>query len=325
MSDTLHVDRPATEPHGALDRARSNKETVWDDVSGPASKAGRMTAAPAASLSAAVAAGDDAADKEKDKYTVPGLERGLLILSQFSRHEPVLSAPEIARRLGIPRSTVFRLLTTLEQLGFIEHDATGRDYRLTAAVLRLGFEPMATKDLTELARPILERLRDATGCTCNLVVRDGRSVVYVGRVAQHSPYANTVHLGTRLPAHATLFGRVLLRDLSFETLQTLYPEERLHQVTDKTPATVAELYRLMQHDRHTDYVFDKDYYEAGIATLAVPVWGGGQKIIASLGITVSSADDDTARLSHLASQACRAARELSGLLDHIVIATNSQH
>lgn len=325
MSDTLHVDTPTATSHGRLARVHSNTESGWDEVSVSQLNEGGDTALPASSISIPSPALTDAAEKEKDKYTVPGLERGLLILSQFGRHEPVLSAPEIARRLGIPRSTVFRLLTTLEQLGFIERDATGRDYRLTAAVLRLGFEPMATKDLTELARPILERLRDVTGCTCNLVVRDGRSVVYVGRVAQHSPYANTVHLGTRLPAHATLFGRVLLRDLSFETLQTLYPEERLHQVTDKTPATVAELYRLMQHDRQTDYVFDKDYYEAGIATLAVPVWGGGQKIIASLGITVSSADDDSARLSHLASQACRAARELSGLLDHIVIATNSQH
>lgn len=259
-----------------------------------------------------------------DKYTVPGLERGLRILSQFSRHEPVLSAPELARRLAIPRSTVFRLLATLEQLGLIQRDASGRDYCLNSGVLRLGFECLASKELTELGRPILERLRDRTGHSCNLVVRDGRSIVYVGRAVQQKAYANTVHLGTRLPAHATLFGRVLLRDLSFEALQILYPEELLHRVTDKTPATVLDLYRLAQADKSCEYVFDADYYEAGIATLAVPVFGYGGKVVASLGITVSSAESDGQTIQSLAASACQSARELSGLLDHIVTATNPQ-
>lgn len=261
-----------------------------------------------------------------NKYVVPGLERGLQILQQFSRSEPVLSAPELARRLDIPRSTVFRLLTTLEQLGQIQRDASGRDFCLANGVLRLGFEFLASRELTELGRPFLERLRDLSGCTCNLVVRDGRSVVYVGRAVQTGPLGNTVQLGTRLPAHATLFGRVLLRDVSFDALSTLYPEEYLHRVTDKTPATVHDLYRLIQADRERDYVFDTDYYETGIATVAVPVFGGyDHKVVAALGITISGSALCTLRLDALATLACQAARELSGLLDHIVPAANSPY
>jgi DNA-binding IclR family transcriptional regulator len=60
---------------------------------------------------------EQAYDDGSDRYTVPGLERGLRLLCEFSRHEKSLSAPELAKRLDVPRSTVFRLLATLERMG----------------------------------------------------------------------------------------------------------------------------------------------------------------------------------------------------------------
>src|SRR5450830_376738 len=99
-------------------------------------------------------------DESQEKYLVPGLERGLRLLCEFSRQDKTLSAPELARRLDVPRSTVFRLLTTLERMGFVERNDGGRDYRLGMAVLRLGFEYLASLELTEIGRPLLDRLRD---------------------------------------------------------------------------------------------------------------------------------------------------------------------
>ncbi|MGE8473577.1 MAG: helix-turn-helix domain-containing protein, partial [Paraburkholderia hospita] len=78
-------------------------------------------------------------DRNDANYRVPGLERGLRILTEFSPREPVLGAPELSKRLGIPRTTVFRLLQTLESLGFLERADRDRNYRLGVAVLRLGF------------------------------------------------------------------------------------------------------------------------------------------------------------------------------------------
>lgn len=167
------------------------------------------------------------AAKDTEKYAVPGLERGLRILSEFSRQTPTLTAPELARRLSVPRTTIFRLLVTLENLGFVERLNNGRDYQLGTAVLRLGFEYLASLSITELSRPILERLRDDTGYSSNLVIRDRRDIVYIQKVAPASVFSSSVHIGTRLPAHATVLGRVLLSHHSFEQLQALYPEERL--------------------------------------------------------------------------------------------------
>src|SRR5262245_20152814 len=167
---------------------------------------------------------NDNNDRDADRYTVPGLERGLRILCEFSRREPALTAPELARRLGVPRSTVFRLLVTLEQMGFVERTPDGRAHRLGLAVLRLGFEYMASLDIVALGRPLLERLRDDTAYAASLVVRDGRDIVYLQRAAPQSPFATTVTVGTRLPAHATVLGHVLLGDLTLSALRALYPE-----------------------------------------------------------------------------------------------------
>ncbi len=254
---------------------------------------------------------------DNSHYIVPGLERGLRILSAFTRNEAVLSAPELARRLEIPRSTVFRLLATLEQMGLVERDASGKDYRLGLGVLRLGFECLASKEMIELGKPILEALRDEVGYSCNLVVRDGRFVVYVARAVVQAPFSNNVHLGMRLPAHATLFGRILLRDLSFESLQALYPEEYLHQSTEFTPATVFDLFKLMQADKSSGYLFDPGYFEPSISTLAAPIRGAGASIVAAIGVTIPTAHVERLDITGLGEATARAASRLSQLLDHV--------
>ncbi len=135
-------------------------------------------------------------------YSVPGLECGLRILAEFSSHEPVLGAPELSRRIGIPRTTTFCLLQTLESLGFLERAADDRSYRLGVAVLRLGFEYLSSLELTDFGQPILDRLRDDTGFSSHLLIRDERDVVFVARAQTRDPMFSSVkiHVGTRLPA-----------------------------------------------------------------------------------------------------------------------------
>src|SRR6201985_2097243 len=126
----------------------------------------------------------DSADDDSSgasTYLVPGLERGLRILAEFTAREPVLGAPELSKRIGIPRTTTFRLLQTLEALGFLERVNGDRYFRLSVAVLRLGFEYLSSLELTDVGTPILEQLRDATGLSSHLLIRDQRDVVFVAK------------------------------------------------------------------------------------------------------------------------------------------------
>lgn len=224
--------------------------------------------------------------KETIKYAVPGLERGLRILSEFTRDTPLLAAPELARRLDVPRTTVFRLLITLESLGFVEKADNGREYQLGSSVLKLGFEYLASLKLTEFGRPILEQLRDELGYSANLVIRDGRDIVYVQKAIAGSIFASSVHIGSRLPAHATLLGRALLTDTSLAELQALYPEDSLPAYSPHTPPTVQALYELLQTDKTRGYVMGEGYFEPHISSIVAPVLNAEGRVTAALGIVV---------------------------------------
>lgn len=255
-------------------------------------------------------------EAESDRYTVPGLERGLRILGEFSRDERVLTAPELARRLGVPRSTVFRLLVTLEQMGFVERTPDGRSYRLGLAVLRLGFEYLASLNIVDLGRPLLEALRDRSGFSASLVVRDGRDVVYLYRSAPRSPFATSVAVGTRLPAHATVLGHVLLGDLPLAGLRGLYPESRLQVYTPSTPTTVNTLFDIVQRTRQRGWVLAEGYFEPQICTVAVPVRDDSGHVAAAIGLTVPGPAIPAELHKPLVEQALDAARQLSSRLNY---------
>lgn len=257
-----------------------------------------------------------AEENSNDKYIVPALERGLRLLGEFSRDSRTLSAPELARRLDLPRSTIFRLLNTLEVMGFIERTASSSEYRLGMAVLRLGFEYLSSLELTELGQPLLARLCDEIHYSCNLVVRDGRSIVYVAKVAPPTPFASSVRVGTRLPAHATVLGRVLLQDLTLPELRALYPEDHLEAFSGSTPKTVLELFNLLEMDRQRGYVMGEGFYEASISTIAAPVRDESNRIVAALGTTIPSAHIETGLIDDMVQRVRASADELSRLLNY---------
>ncbi|GEQ75250.1 transcriptional regulator [Comamonas testosteroni] len=259
---------------------------------------------------------DSVVDGGSDKYMVPALERGLRLLQEFGRDNATLGAPELARRLQLPRATVFRMLNTLESMGFLQRAEGGNDYRLGLSVLRLGFEFLSSMDLTELGQPVIARLCEEIRFPCNIVVRDGRSIVYVAKVTPPTPLTSSVRVGTRLPAHATLLGRILLADLSLPELRALYPEEQLEGHSPNTPRTVIDLFDLVQSDRERGHVAGAGFYESSISTIAAPVRDHSGRVIAALGVTLASAQIDLARQTELVPRVCAAAAELSELLNY---------
>ncbi|MFA5596596.1 MAG: IclR family transcriptional regulator [Pusillimonas sp.] len=262
------------------------------------------------------ASGLEGSETDKaDKYSVPGLERGLRILAEFSRDTPTLSAPELARRLQVPRTTIFRLLVTLESLGFVERLNNGRDFQLGTAVLRLGFEYLASLSITELSRPILERLRNDTGYSSNLVIRDGRDIVYVQKVAPVSVFSSSVHIGTRLPAHATVLGRVLLSHHTLDELRALYPEEHLRIYNAHTPPTVLDLFGLLQADKARGYVLEEGFFETNISSIAAPVFDETGRVVAAMGMTVPAVHVPELDRDMLVNKVKSSARELSMALN----------
>lgn len=247
---------------------------------------------------------------------VPALTRGLDILRLFKRTRPVIAAPEMARELGIPRSTVHRLTQVLEAMGFLQRTNGGRDYTLGPAVLTIGFEYLGSLDVVGLAEPVLMRLRDDTGYSAHLVTRNGTEIVYLSRYPGRTTISSTISVGATLPAHATVIGRVLLADLPPQDLRTLYPGPSLTRYTDQTPTTLAKLQALLGEDRRRGYVAGTSFFEPGLTTVAAPVRDRSGRVIAAISITALGVTI-APEVIHgtLKDRVCAAAAAISAMLD----------
>jgi DNA-binding IclR family transcriptional regulator len=246
-----------------------------------------------------------------DRYLVPGLQRGLLLLAQFTRATPQLTGAELSRRLKLPRASVFRILQTLEYMGFVERQSDNANYKLSIGVLRLGFEYLASMELTEHGRPVLESLSAATGLSSHLVVRDGTEVVFVAKALGRASLFNSVQVGTRLPAHATVLGRILLADLSLPELKTLYADRQLEAFTPQTPTTSDQLWQRMEQDQARGYGISQSGFESGISSIAAPVFDGNNKLVAAVSVTIPASQIEAQQREELATQVMAAAARLS--------------
>ena len=247
--------------------------------------------------------------------TVPGLERGLKLLRLFRRTRPSITPPEIAHELKIPRSTVHRLLQTLEEMEFLRRAESGGAYVLGPAVLSIGFEYLSSLDIVQLSNPILGQLRDKTQCSAHLAVLHGTEIVYLSRHASPNAVSSNVSVGTRLPAHASVMGRVLLTDLSPAALHALYKDKPLQRFTPKTPTTIASLERLLQEDRRLGYVIGSSYYERGVTSVAAPVRDHTGKVVAAINVAiVDTLVDESAVYGKITAETCAAAASISAMV-----------
>jgi DNA-binding IclR family transcriptional regulator len=255
------------------------------------------------------------AGKNHDRYIVPGLRRGLAILQLFNRSRTELSLSGIAKAMNVPRSTAFRLLYTLEDMGFVERVHGDRGYRLCTRILTLGFEYLASLDIVDVSRPFLELLRDDTGASSHLAVRDGREIIYLSRVPTRHPLTSTAVIGGRRPAHATPMGRMMLSALPEGEIEALYRGVELKAYTDQTPTTVAQLTAMLRKDRARGFVVSRGSFEIGGASIAAPIRNAAGEIVAAIEIAgpnpAFNLDELDTRLKDLV---CKAAREISARL-----------
>ncbi len=247
------------------------------------------------------------------RYTVPALERGLRILTLFDETHLKLSLSDIARLIGLGRSTVFRLVYTLEQGGFLQK-IDERHYQLGRAVLALGFRFMADQDIVERARPVLQQLRDVTNASAHLGILEGRDVVYLVREPSRQMLISNIGVGSRLPAHQTTVGRMLLAAMAPETVRQLY---RGFVYPEGSVGSTTKLLEILKGDAARGFVATESAYGAGLVSVAAQVRDATGSVVAAINV---SAPGIVLPLSvaqkRVAADVVAAAQELSALLGY---------
>lgn len=215
---------------------------------------------------------------------VESLARGLATIRTFDADHPAQTLSDVARRAGLSRAAARRLLLTLVSLGYASTD--GRLFTLRPKVLELGFAYLHGTGLWDAAQPPMVELVERIHESCSAAVLDGDDIVYVARVPTRVRIMSvTLGLGSRLPAHLTSMGRVLLAALPLAELDArLAALGRIEARTDRTLTGVEGLRRSIAKVRTQGFAIVDQELELGLRSIAVPIHGPGRRVVAALNV-----------------------------------------
>lgn len=222
------------------------------------------------------------------------LERAVMVLRAFDVRHPVLTVSDLSRRVGLPKSTVHRLVHEMARLGLLEITPDGM--RLGMQLFELGELAPRSRDVREAARPYMEDLHEATSATVHRAVLDGVDVVYVDILrAKHGPRLPS-RVGGRLPAHATGVGKAILA-FSAPEVAAARVGAGLPALTRHTLAMPGAFHRALQSIRREGVAYDHEESSYGVYCAAAPVFGRGGMPVAALSVTGTTHRIDLPRLA----------------------------
>lgn len=255
---------------------------------------------------------DSRLEKGANQYRIESLAKGLQVLKLFDENVVSLRLRDICDRTGIPMPTAFRIVSTLEEDGFLDRSPDG-NLQPGLSVLTLGSAALRGSSLVQVSERPLRHLAEVTGETVNLGTLVGDQVLYLARLRNADLVTANVQVGSTLPAVYTSMGKLLLAGLSAEEL-----DERLagHAFSgDAGPNAVttrAELDARLELIREQGYSIQDQELAQGLRSVSVAVYGRGPSPVAAINIAVASSRHDVESLrGTLLSQLQAAAADIS--------------
>ncbi len=246
---------------------------------------------------------------------VLSLARGLGVIQSFGHDAERMTLSDVARRTGLSRAAARRFLLTLAELGYVAFD--GKRFSLTPRVLGLGYAYLSSHTVVDVAQPILERVSERLHESCSLSVLDGAEIVYIARVPTNRIMSVTISIGTRLPAHATSMGQVLLGSLTSAELDDYFRAAELKPFTSHTLTSEAQLRAHLARVAQQGYSLVDQELEAGLRSIAVPVRDRAGRVIAAMNVSSHVARaTQTEMVRALLPELRRAAADLTGSLSN---------
>lgn len=218
---------------------------------------------------------------------VGSLAKGLSVLEVFSGDATRLSVSEVAQASGLDRAAARRCLLTLTELEYASYD--GKYFSLTPRVLRLGVGALSAMPLPHIIQPWLDRLSERIGESVSAAILDETEIVYVARAAQHRVMSIGVMPGSRLPAHCTSMGRVLLSALDDTQLTQTLATSNLAPRTIHSVSDADEIFAIVRGAQAQGYACVDQEVEIGLRSIAIPIYSTKGTIEAAVNVGVAAA------------------------------------
>jgi len=225
------------------------------------------------------------ASNPRDRYLINSIIRASNVLKCFSGPKTHFRISELARHLGLDRSTTYRILLSLERTGFVEKDKEAGTYSLGLAALEIGNAYLRQMDLIQVSKPIMAGLAQKVQETVHLAVLSGREIVYVDKVDSPRSLGVMSKIGQRAPAYCTALGKVLLANQPENELSSIITEIKFKPFTQNTITSKKNLIEELRRVRDQGYALDQKEYEEDVECIGAPVRDHLGNAIAALSIS----------------------------------------
>lgn len=245
---------------------------------------------------------------EDGKSNVRAVERALDILLCFTTDSD-LPMTEIAERVGLHKSTVHRMLATLEDKGFLERDRSSERYRLGMRIWELSAHRSRSGDPAVICLPEMERLRDTLGETVSLYVRDGNERIRIQAVQSNQAIRRVAPVGVRLPLYVGASSKVLIAFAEPSLAQLMMAAESL------PPSIDAQSFReQLEEIRRNGYATSMEEREPGAAAVSAPVFDRSGRLAAALSVSGPAARFTTDIIREQAALVIQSATRMGAML-----------
>jgi DNA-binding IclR family transcriptional regulator len=248
-------------------------------------------------------------------YTgLAAVERTMLILELLSSNPGGLGVTELCDRLDLQKAIVSRVLSTLEEGGYVVQDHRTRLFTLTWRLVALAYRYADALPLEDLAKPILRELAGQTGELVQLAVVQNDELIFVAKVDGAKPLRVASMLGRSAPLHATAVGKVWLASLPENRALQLLTKRGLTPITNTTITDAVRLIEDLREVREKGYALAREEVNQSVVGLAVPVAAPGSPVHAALVVAIPAFEATPERLEEIRVASVSAARALADRL-----------
>jgi IclR family pca regulon transcriptional regulator len=225
--------------------------------------------------------------QDKPRDIVGSIAHGFNVIKAFDAEHSQLTLSQVAERTGMSRAGARRYLLTLVHLGYIQQHE--RLFRLSPKVLELGYAYLSSVQLSTIAQPYIESLRDQIGETTALAVLDDGFIVHIARANSSKLIAPTLTIGRRFPAVYTSTGRVLIAMKSDREIDEIIRKSDLTPPTRLSLSSESEIRKALKKVKRNGYAIGNQENEIGVRSLAVPVSNKSGEVVAAIDILTNIA------------------------------------
>ncbi|MDC7125718.1 MAG: IclR family transcriptional regulator [Spirochaetales bacterium] len=219
--------------------------------------------------------------------TAQTVAKALGLLELLSKHKE-LSASQIIEKTEIHRSSAYRLLGTLQQLGYVRKNEHNGVYSLSPKILTLAQSVSESKDIKQIANPFIEELQKTTEETVHLAILDNDTLVYLDKreSTKNLRVAMNSKTGNHAPLYCTGIGKVLLTGMPEHQLMEYLKNTKFVKYTQFTVSGIQELLTELDLIKQQGYAEDKEEHEEGVYCIAAPVYDTDKNVVAAFSVSM---------------------------------------